>query len=81
MVRFECADDPNELLRTGRKKFAQIIHACCNSLKVTNILFEDICLKHIFNLVHYVPFDRYVPWNLHEEIKGQFNFQGILDVV
>ena len=23
----------------------------------------------------------YVPWNLHEEIKGQFNFEGILDVV
>ena len=23
----------------------------------------------------------YVPWNLHEEIKGQFNFEGILDIV
>lgn len=25
--------------------------------------------------------ETYVPWNLHEEIRGQFNFQGILDVV
>ena len=23
---------------------------------------------------------RYVPWNLHEEIKGQFKFEGILDI-
>ena len=23
---------------------------------------------------------RYVAWNLHEEIKGQFNFDGILDL-
>ena len=25
-------------------------------------------------------FHSYVPWNLHEEIKGQFNFKGILDI-
>jgi len=25
--------------------------------------------------------ETYVPWNLHEEIKGQFNFEGILDIV
>ena len=26
-------------------------------------------------------FNSYVPWNLHEEVKGQFNFEGILDIV
>lgn len=25
--------------------------------------------------------ETYVPWNRHEEVKGQFNFKGILDVV
>lgn len=24
--------------------------------------------------------ETYVPWNLHEEVKGEFNFDGILDV-
>lgn len=25
--------------------------------------------------------ETYVPWNRHEEVKGQFNFKGILDAV
>jgi len=27
-----------------------------------------------------VTYFSYVPWNLHEEYPGKFNFEGILDI-
>ena len=37
---------------------------------------EALIFKVIILFYH-----RYVPWNLHEQIRGHFNFKGGLDIV
>ena len=45
-------------------------------LHLVHYLFS---LRSYNDFINY--FFSYVPWNRHEEVKGQFNFKGILDMV
>jgi len=71
-------------LRTeGRQFFLegkpfQILSGSIHYFRVVPEYWEDRLLK--LKAMGLNTVQTYVPWNLHEEVKGQFNFEGILDI-
>lgn len=73
------------VLRTEREEFYlegkpfRILSGSIHYFRVVPEYWRDRLLK--LKAMGLNTVETYVPWNLHEEIRGQFNFQGILDVV
>ena len=63
------------VLTYGIKEYSWRIKGARLELQLKVFVYDN-CINVFFSI-----FNRYVPWNLHEEVKGEFNFEGILDIV
>ncbi|KAL9963398.1 hypothetical protein ACROYT_G026908 [Oculina patagonica] len=72
------------VLRTEKRQFMleekpfRILSGAIHYFRVVPEYWKDRLLK--LKAMGLNTVETYVPWNLHEEIKGQFNFKGILDI-
>lgn len=57
----------------------RILSGAIHYFRVVPEYWEDRLLK--LKAMGLNTVETYVPWNLHEEVKGQLNFKGILDIV
>ncbi|CAH3188239.1 unnamed protein product [Porites evermanni] len=73
------------VLRTEKQQFLlegkpfRILSGAIHYFRVVPEYWKDRLLK--LKAMGLNTVETYVPWNLHEEVKGQFNFEGILDIV
>ncbi|XP_077985074.1 beta-galactosidase-1-like protein 2 isoform X2 [Glandiceps talaboti] len=77
-------DEPRISLQADAKQFTlngkkfQILSGAIHYFRVHPEYWRDRLLKLKACGLNTV--ETYVPWNLHEEVKGEFNFEGFLDL-